>query len=193
MFPKLSIIGSSGRGNHRNLYNCNLFDKMIDHTKNIITNEFKLNLKEISFVSGGSAWADHIAVSLFLKGYIDTLYLYLPCTFNLLTKKFIDSNAGVTLNQLHDTFSKTANINSLSELASVLQNPKCKTIICEGFHARNNMVAQCNYMIAFTWGKDGNLPEKSGTKSTWDKCKSKNKIHIPLDTLNEDSVEILKH
>jgi hypothetical protein len=42
-------------------------------------------------------------------------------------------------------------------------------------------------MIAFTWGDSLLEPkEKTGTRSTWDLCRSANKIHIPLSLLLRD-------
>ena len=88
----VSIIGTSGRKESLNL---ELYKKMILSTKTFLEN---LNLDYIILVSGGAAWSDHIAVTLFLnrQNYnlnIKELRLYLPCQFDMETKRFYDNGS----------------------------------------------------------------------------------------------------
>ena len=91
------------------------------------------------------------------------------------------TNPGRTANKLHKKFSEKINQNTMEHLknAAMVGATVC---IHEGFHARNSFVAESDYLIAFTWGS-GNAPKEGGTMDTWEKFKSKNKYHVPLESL----------
>lgn len=56
--------------------------RMIENTYKTILKEYK-DTKDIILVSGCAAWADHIAIKLFLTNRFKKLHLYLPCKLDL--------------------------------------------------------------------------------------------------------------
>jgi hypothetical protein len=178
----VSIIGSSGRAGNITK------EKYIKMIQASIIYLRSLSLDFIVLVSGGAAFADHIAVHLYLHKNeyqlnIISLQLDFPCKFDMITKKFEDNgnydwkeNPGKVANYYHDKFNAITGNNSYEELYKVI-NLGAETHVHKGFHSRNQFVAKSEYMLAFTFGKD--FPEDGGTKHTWDLCKGK-KFHISL-------------
>jgi hypothetical protein len=125
-----------------------------------------------TLVSGGAAFADHLAVELFLRGKATELLLHLPCEFLLDKKQFLDTgdpdwrvNPGKIANYYHKQFKEKCFIDSLNELAEVLTAPNCTHTISRGFHARNNLMAKAEVLIACTFG-DGPVVKDGGTAHT---------------------------
>lgn len=147
-------------------------------------------LERVRLVSGGSAWADHVAVLLFLDDpeRFD-LELFLPCAFKWGDKEFATSGSpnwqadpGKSLNTYHKRHSRATGRRTLHDivtaraLGATVHEPEPEYI---GFHARNTRVAaQGGTMLAFTFGEKG-VPATSGTRSTWNKFKGTKK-HVAL-------------
>ena len=73
-------------------------------------------------VSGGAAWADHVAVTLALDGTVDpaALTLHLPAAFE--DGRFdADTRDGGTANHYHRLFYARSGIDGLAEIAEVLR------------------------------------------------------------------------
>lgn len=135
-------------------------------------------------VSGGSAWADHVAVKLFLEGEFAKLELHLPAKFDCSQNKFESNQSGSRLNSLHQIFSDKTQSDTLNELSRAISDPLTQTSIHDGFHNRNTLVAnQCDYLIAFTFNGTNSVPKEGGTKDTWDKCPHSNKMHLSLESV----------
>jgi len=187
MSIRVSIIGTAGRDTiplTKDIYNA-----MIVRARQIIYDEFKLAEENVMLVSGGSAWSDHVAVTLWFKGNntYRGLTLYLPCPFT--NGQFVDNgkrgsiaNPGPRLNQLHGQFSQAIGRNTLCDLTTVRALGGVLDETSNGFHARNTQVAKSELLIAFSWGTDPNMPEDGGTKDTWNKCRGR-KVHVPIHTL----------
>lgn len=142
-------------------------------------------------VSGGAAWADHLAVSMFLFGHARAITLHLPAPF--VNGQFLDSgfkSAGSAANYYHRLFSQVIARDTLGQIAEVIAQGRAKadgsiTITCEpespgigGMFARNAKVALANELLAYTFG-EGDVPADGGTLNTWNKCTGK-KTHISL-------------
>lgn len=130
-------------------------------------------LSEIILCSGGSAWADHLVVSLFLEYDFGGLELYLPTPF--INGGFdIKLSQGKLLNQLHKSFSKIVGFDSLKQLEMIMNDGKIS--VHHGFYARNKaLVKNLDLLIAFTIGDQ----IRGGTKNTWNQFKGE-KIHYNL-------------
>lgn len=185
--PTLSIIGSAGRKEDAALVNHNNYWKMYNQ---VIAQIILWKLEEYRLVSGGAAFADHIAVSLFLNNHSPNISLALPCKWDATNKKYFDSgsndwrmNPGKIANHYHDAFREQTKINSLLELDSIYQKRKppevCWLDHFNGFHDRNSFVAKSDYIIAFTSAK-GEIPKDGGTSDTWNKATTKNKKHFTI-------------
>jgi hypothetical protein len=164
-----SIIGSAGRGIPTEFQSSGLYEKMYTHC----SEKLKTLSSKPELVSGGAAWADHLAVSLALREDYP-LTLYFPCGFE--NGSFVDNgkqdwktNPGKTANYYHRLFSKAVGIDSLKELSEVISKPNVKVIVGKGFHDRNKYVASTTYLLAYFWS-DGeeSEPVDGGTKHTWD-------------------------
>lgn len=133
-------------------------------------------------VSGGSSWADFIAVILRNELPNSSLMLYLPSNFS--NGKFIqtekDKGASFILNDLHEKFKETTGMDSLNIMENVLNKDRVNCKIYPGFLNRNNYIAQnCDHLIALSHGIKE--PDSSGTLYTWNKASNKSRIHIHID------------
>jgi hypothetical protein len=137
-----------------------------------------------NIMSGGSSWADFIAVVLKDRCFPDSnLTLYLPAEFSADRKIFMptigDRGAATTLNELHNQFYKQTGINSLDYMAKVKEKDNTSFIVHAGFLNRNNYIANnCDLIIALSDGI--NEPSSPGTLYTWNKAAGKKRIHITI-------------
>ena len=175
---KIAIIGTAGRDKTKPM-TLELWEWMLEHAK--------LNVpKSANLVSGGAAWADHLAVALFLEGHVKELTLHFPAPFLLDQCKFKGptGSAASAANYYHSQFSKIIGANTLAEIAKAVGTEGVSTTFepdavgYGGMFARNLKVAQSGGLLAYTFGR-GDVPADGGTKHTWDKCVGK-KYHVPL-------------
>ena len=75
----LAIVGSAGRKDDSKRLSISHFESMYGIGKGLIDILKDVNYRPTVLVSGGAAWADHIAVRLFLDGVVNKLRLFLPC------------------------------------------------------------------------------------------------------------------
>lgn len=136
-------------------------------------------------VSGGAAWADHVAVWAYLNDYCAGLILHLPAPFNRGRFWGEYGTSGGACNYYHQMFSKTMGFDSLKHIQAALDKGAQITeqSIAHGYAAmskRNQLVANdCTHMVAFTFG-EGDVPADGGTKITWDMAAGKHRCHVPL-------------
>jgi len=205
----VSIIGTAGRKEDHAKLTKEVFNSMKKRAMEIIKNVFQLDISSVTLVSGGSAWADHIAVRLWLESLFDenpsvgsfhSLTLFLPYKLQQMANKvqFEDlqgsswrDNPGKVLNELHSRFSDKMkeDFNSFNDLVSAQGLGATLDTSYHGFHNRNKQVAKSDYLIAFTWGNSKSGPKNGGTFHTWSNCKTVNKIHVPLSELEEELKE----
>jgi len=186
----VSIVGTAGRGTCIHELTKEIFDIMCITAINIIENDLHLTWDNVNLVSGGAAWSDHIAVSLYMLKDAASLTLFLPCKWiskGTESKYFDDGsydwrkNPGRTSNSYHKKFSAMIGRNSLHEIEmSFKLGAKIDTTFA-GFHNRNTEVAKSDILLAFTFGKS-DKPDDGGTLDTWTKCKN-HKIHVQLPSL----------
>lgn len=180
---RYAIIGTAGRDKDKPM--------TAEHYRFMVVDAKRHIPKGAHVVSGGAAWADHIAVTLFLFGWAGAITLHLPAPFDRVVGKFVDSgfkSAGGTANYYHRLFSAAIERDTLHQINCVLADAgtspnvtvteELASVGIGGMFARNSKVAQCENMLAYTFGI-GNVPADGGTKDTWDKCQG-NKTHISL-------------
>jgi hypothetical protein len=195
----LALAGSAGRQADAAKVSRELYDRMFDETRKTIS-DWKIE----HLVSGGAAFADHLAVRAFLEGKARTLTLFLPARFvgrSYQQNPRYYSNPGKTSNDLHARFSKTCAIDSLGELAEAIRRG-ANVHVHEGFQTRNIHVAHAaNHMLAFTFGNStsrdlkpddegfqnaavAGLKITKGTAHCWGEAwKCRLKTHIDLNEL----------
>lgn len=177
---KIAIIGTAGRDKTKPM-TLALWQWMVDHAMKHIPEGAHL-------VSGGAAWADHIAVELFLRGHAYELTLHLPAPY--WSGRFhgpMRSSASAA-NYYHQRFSQVVGYDTLAEIGKVEGTDNCDATFqptqdgYAGMFSRNRLVArEADRMFAYTFGT-GDEPADGGTKNTWDQCKGE-RIHVPLPIL----------
>ena len=146
--------------------------------------------------SGGAAWADHLAVKLYLDGDIASLKLRLPAPIDPATGRFKGGygTSGGTANYYHDIFSKKIGVDTLGEIQKAIQKGAKVTYEPEGkgygaMFARNAKVAaEADSVLAYTHGK-GDVPADGGTLNTWNKNKSTDKTHVSIGEIGKTPAE----
>lgn len=139
-------------------------------------------------VSGGAAWADHLAVHLFLTGVAHEITLYLPAPISSTHNYFMGppKSAGTAATFYHHRFSETLQLDTIGEIRTAASCDGCHgeaEPVAEGYEAmfaRNRKVAKAEQMLAYTFGQ-GDAPDDGGTKHTWELCRGvKHHVSLPL-------------
>ena len=158
---------------------CNFADNYVENILQKNNNKWS----DILLISGGAAWADHIAIRLFLNHQKSKLNLFLPAKWDDINCEYDSKNLkyGKVSNFYHHKFSEKIKINSLKEIEQVIKHDNVQKIECNGFIARNLKVGETDFLIAFSF--DDEKPKSGGTKITWDKSKCINKINFNIKKL----------
>jgi hypothetical protein len=165
----LAIIGTAGRGDDAKALTAAHWRMMTCVAQTVVT-----VLECDHLVSGGSAWADHVAVQLFLDGAVKRLTLHLPCGWHDYEKHWaFEGNAvGQRLNQLHSAFIGVTGVDSWEQIQRAIQRGAEVRVNRGGFKARNSDVAeQGASLLAFTFS-GGPDPADGGTADTWAKFRA---------------------
>ncbi|KAK5583377.1 hypothetical protein RB653_004970 [Dictyostelium firmibasis] len=185
----IGVIGTTGRDKSRPLTSKH-FDYMVDAFEQYINklkeqHKDKIDPNNITLVSGGAAWADHVAVDYFLKNPTTCkLILYLPCLIvGEKTKQYqFDTNHahGLITNGYHTNFSKQIGRDTIQDIIRAQEFGAILDNSAEGFKNRNTCIASSSdFLVAFT-GVSGPAPLGGGTLDTWKKSKSIYRHHISI-------------
>ena len=191
---RVAVVGTAGRNRDDASALCAESMCWMEHEVERVLHSRGMRIggdRRVVLVSGGSAWADHVAVRLFLLHVhrID-LELELPCAFDWGRRRFVDTgsadwrtNPGRALNRYHAAHSAVVGSSTFDDLVSaralgaVVREPgvgRCTRSV--GFHTRNSAVAQgVEILVAFTFSA-GAAPRRGGTLDTWTKCVAE-KVH----------------
>lgn len=181
MEQTIAIVGTAGRKDDAQKLYPEMFTAMVERTReaiNLLENDplAPPGAKLSHAVSGGAAWADHIAVRLFNKQAISQLTLHLPAPFDPARHRFHETGSGDwrtdpgrVANYYHGLFSRRLEINSLAELGQALRNGAQHTLVEDiggsALYLRNSKVAKADALIALTFGKEGEV-KNGGTADT---------------------------
>lgn len=192
------MIGSAGRQEAASHVSIALYRAMYREARSSVR-----EWKAARAVSGGAAFADHLAVSAFLYGEVEELVLFLPAPFQ--DGRYVESHGdrgtAKTTNFLHRAFKERTGVDGLAEIAEAQRRGAVLHVV-PGFQNRNLEVASAaTCMIAFTFGRatlrniEPGRPEFSdphaaglkvtrGTAHTWGEAwKCTKKTHINLNEL----------
>jgi hypothetical protein len=179
----IGIIGSAGRGSDVDRLGVHYWNVMLESAANLIEHTASNIL-----ISGGAAWADHIAVSIFLKNTsLFSLHLHLPCPFK--DGKFEENtNVGKTANHYHALCSSKLGVDTLSQIQFAIEHG-CKVTVSDGFYARNYLVSEeSDILLAYTFGDEKRLKD-GGTKHTFDTFLKKKSRGLAFHyNLNEEKI-----
>ena len=182
---RIAIIGTAGR------------DKSIPMTAQLwawmVADAMNRVPKGSHIVSGGAAWADHLAVALYINGHAEDLTLHLPAPFRNGRFDGPTSSSASAANYYHGLFSRVIGEDTLHQLVLVTEGGATGTHEPAapgygGMFARNARVAQCEQMLAYTFGS-GDRPADGGTAHTWDRCQGQ-RTHIPLPILTQPAQHV---
>ena len=186
---KIGVIGSSGRGALAQRMSRPLYFAMVNDAHQLLDQARIRDDEIVELVSGGSAWADHVAVSLYLKGVADSLTLYLPCGYDAHQHKFIGPRGWLegdawVLNQRHDVFGLVMGRDPRLGIEDAVARGAQLVTVVGGFLGRNLEVGRVDWLIAYTW--DGTPePQSPGTGHTWRHSGAARKTHRDLSRLAE--------
>lgn len=175
---KISIIGTAGRERESRL-NLQLYLAALSRVRSLVAEH-----TDVTLVSGGAAWMDHLAVALYMEGAAPRLDLHFPAPWVPTEPAFDNENfAGKVANYYHRKFSTTLGGDPYASLRGLQQamNQGAVSKVYSGFHARNVPVSQSDLTIALTWGKQE--PSSPGTAHTWRLVGNRPKIHVSLHDL----------
>jgi hypothetical protein len=176
----MAIIGTAGRKEDEGKLMLPMWREVYREVRDRV-----LEKEPDGLASGGAAWADHLAVQLYLTGKVDRLHLYLPAAFE--GGRFRDTggygtkNPGGTTNYYHRKFSAKLGINSLADIEAAIRKGAIVNVDPGGFFGRNSLLANAtNSVIALTFGdgdyagpwisaEDAGLKD-GGTAHTWNRC-----------------------
>jgi hypothetical protein len=193
---RLAIIGTAGRKEDAAHMSTALQERMGQAARAVVRAKGFTAL-----VSGGAAWADHVAVQLALDGTVqpEKLRLHLPAQLG--PKGFSeDTRDGGVANYYHRLFREKTGIDGLAELHEVIARGAEWKVNPDGFKARNTDVARdADGVLAFTFGPGepwkakvhGNVTaaaamvKDGGTSDTWNKSGAVTKIHVTLAPIVE--------
>ncbi len=184
---RIGIIGTAGRRDDAPKMSMALYAAMRKRLDELL---HCVPVLERNLQSGGAAWADHLAVDVFNDKKAASLTLHFPAPFfrDILTSTptFAYTDVGRVANLYHAEFTKHlllsgSLVESLDDIDLALEKG-AKFTVSDGFHARNLLVGQCDWLIAFTFG-EGAVPKDGGTKHCWDHSLAPKKTHIPLGSL----------
>lgn len=173
----VAVIGTAGRDKTKPMSK-ETWTKMLEDARS------RVRATDV-LVSGGAAWADHLAVALFLEGRVAGLRLRLPAPLTAKGFEGEQGTAGGAANYYHGLFSATLGKNTIAEISAAIKKGAEVSYEPAGpgysaMFARNAKVAaEATSVLAYTFG-DGALPVDGGTKNTWDKSKAGEKIHVPI-------------
>ena len=178
----VAIIGTAGRDKSK---------PMDDDLWRAMCSDLKRRIQPGDhLVSGGAAWADHLAVHAFLEGWASNLTLFLPAPMK--DGRFVGphSSAASAANFYHDKFARAIGLKTLSQIeqahakgAQLFYEPEAAGYAA--MFARNKKVAKmANVMISYTFG-EGEEPADGGTLNTWKQATSKHLVHVPLGSLKQ--------
>lgn len=168
---KIGIIGTAGRQGYIHSLDAAKFYEMKQFCRGFICGIWNgiSQSDSIRLVSGGAAWADHLAVELYNDGFVPDLTLYLPTEFLAESSMFYsETKEGNTMNFYHRQFSVKcfdSPTHSLEAIGQAIARG-ARVEYERGFFARNKCIAQdSNVILAFSFG-EGPTIISGGTSDT---------------------------
>lgn len=181
----IAVIGTAGRDKTKPM-TLELWEAMVEDLRARLTQDDVL-------VSGGAAWADHLAVHAFQQGWCSQLLLFLPAPMAMSSQDRAAfrgefGTSGGAANHYHELFAKVRGVDGRLEIIEAVARGALAEHepVARGYAAmmrRNAKVARaCTHVIAYTFGQ-GDVPADGGTKATWDMCGHAQRLHVELQQL----------
>jgi len=193
---RIAVIGTAGRDTTRPMTR-GLWLAMVQDFRGRVRADDTL-------LSGGAAWADHLAVHAFLEGWCARLELYLPAPLEPVGGGDATRHAfaggprtsGAAANHYHERFRQATGVDGRAQIASAIAAGAMVVAepVATGYRAmfaRNARIARgADAAIAYTWG-EASHPAAGGTLDTWKQVHSSHKIHVSLHGLAVEAARSL--
>ena len=165
----MGICGTAGRREDAKRLTRKHFEAMCILASGLLEQINTIGYPISCLISGGSAWADFVAVKLFLDKKVPALRLCLPAEWQ--DGKFYDNgqtehNDGGVCNYYHLQFQRNTGINSLSKMQIAYLEGAEFIPVSKGFYARNALVAKSDFLLACTFGEGKMLKRWGGSEDT---------------------------
>jgi len=183
---RIGIVGTAGRKSDYEKLSKDVYLKMYDATRCFLK-EFCPTKRSLRLISGGAAWADHLAVALFLANHAEKLTLYLPAEFENGSFREAEDfrSPGNISNYYHRRFTSKLGMSSFEQIQAAIDKG-AEVIVMDGFFIRNGGIADnVDVLLAFTFGAGETPKADSGTFHTWNICPAEVKIHVPIQNIDE--------
>ena len=185
---KLAVVGSAGRGDDARLINGELYAQMAAALKQVMVQVGPVS----HLVSGGAAFADHLAVGFFLRDLVPGLSLHLPAFYSRSARQYVEpyaKSSGSISNYWHREFSRKCGGNSLNSISEALSKQGASHKTYMGFDLRNTGIAEeADAIVAFTFGVNASV--KHG--GSWDTMKQAMARSIPTFHVTLKTMEIFR-
>ena len=187
MITTLAIIGTAGRKDDAPRLNREMWERMVSTASDAVDRLRSEGHPVTQLFSGGAAYADHVAVALYLQGKVPNLVLFLPEELvadgrfkeNPSASHWSKNPGGVT-NHYHRQFSARCGLSSFQDLA-LAKAKGAVFFVGGGFHERNKLVAQAEGLLAMTFGSGAQLKD-GGTAHTvgcyLERCRKEGKTPV---------------
>ncbi|MBK1669081.1 hypothetical protein CKO28_13665 [Rhodovibrio sodomensis] len=210
MSTRIAIIGTAGRKDDGARLTRHVWEQMLADARQQLADIQVIEGADpatTTLVSGGAAYADHLAVKLYREGLAADLELHLPA--ELSDNGFVEDpargrmDAGRVANYYHGQFKSRTGVDGLAELRAAAASG-ARVEVTHGFKERNTKVANsADVLLAYTFGGGREITsavpgelayadataaglKDGGTADTFGKSRAARlKRHVPIDMIEQ--------
>jgi len=195
---RIAIVGTAGRKEDGPKLSKELYFKMVNDAWSLLIDLQEEHIRDkpsgyeynLDLVSGGAAWSDHCAISLYLMDQVaDSLTLYFPCKWDQKDRVFFLDNEpksyhspSSTANYYHKLFSEKMGRSSLDGIQRAIDKGAVYHEIQGGFLARNLLVGKVDALLCYGFSP-GDRPTTSGSSHCWNNSSARIKIYREIGEL----------
>jgi hypothetical protein len=164
---RVTIGGTAGRDEWAPHLTAQLFHQSMVRPAVLFLDRLKTPGESVHLLSGGCAWADHVAVELFNQGKAGKLNLYVTAPW-LADRGMFDPSTveGRSMNAGHRAFSLRTGRSSLAEVATAIQRGAA-VVVCPRVYDRNIEMSKTDALFMVSWSAFEDRPDHGGTLITW--------------------------
>lgn len=159
-------------------------------------------LEQTCLISGGGAWSEHLAVSLFLQGNAKQLTLYLPSPLLSQSRFWEDKydNSGKYMNFYHWKFSsqvfyehpdKSGPLESITQLLKAQLKGSNIHVERKGLEARNAKICEAGADLLIIYGWSKSKPTDPHLLAIWNQHHNAERIHVDMNKLLKQRKHII--
>ena len=180
--PRVTIIGTSGRGKDALLLSPPLYPKMVKAAMRFIAS--LCPPRKVRLVSSGLPWSGHIPVTLFNTGVGRDLLIYAPVRFDVFRYTFsAKKRSPDEMNDRYDIFSMVMGRDMKQEVTTAISNGA--RIVNEdlGLYLASRRASESEHVVAFSCGQSHRNPTTRWAKYCWRKAEGMQRHIIRIKDL----------